>query len=59
MIELVDMETATPFDRLRLVLVGKEKTGKSRLAATGRRGVLVFDWTEEENPLPVRKESKQ
>lgn len=43
-IELADMETATPFDRLRLVLVGKEKTGKSKLAATGRKGVLVFDW---------------
>lgn len=42
--ELVDMATATPFDRLRLVLIGKEKTGKSRLAGTGRKGVLFFDW---------------
>jgi hypothetical protein len=42
--ELVDMEKATPFDRLRLALVGHEKTGKSRLAATGRKGVFVFDW---------------
>lgn len=44
MIELVDMEKATPFDRLLLILVGREKTGKSRLAATGRKGVLFFDW---------------
>lgn len=44
MIELVDMEQATPFDRLLLVLVGREKTGKSRLAASGRKGVLVLDW---------------
>lgn len=44
MIELVDMEKATPFDRLLLVLVGREKTGKSRLAATARKGVLNLDW---------------
>lgn len=44
MIELVDMESATPFDRLRLVLVGREGVGKSRLAATGRKGILTFDW---------------
>lgn len=44
MLELVDMEKATPFDRLLLVLVGREKTGKSRLAATGRKGVLLLDW---------------
>lgn len=43
-IELVNMETATSFDRFRLVLVGKEKTGKSKLAATGRPGVLTLDW---------------
>lgn len=43
-IELVDTEIATPFDRLLLMLVGREKTGKSRLAATGRRGVLFFDF---------------
>src|SRR5215467_6528366 len=43
-IELIDLEAATPFDRLLLMLVGREKTGKSRLAATGRKGVLFFDF---------------
>lgn len=43
-VELVDLEVATPFDRLLLILVGREKTGKSRLAATGRKGVLFFDF---------------
>jgi AAA domain len=55
MIELADMETATPFDRLRLVLVGKEKTGKSKLAATGRKGVLVFDWDNRRESLAGMK----
>src|ERR1700676_2091343 len=42
--EFTDMEQATAFDRLRLVIVGKEKTGKSRLACTGRPGVLLLDF---------------
>jgi hypothetical protein len=38
------MEKATPFDRLILAEVGPEKAGKSRLAATGRKPVLFFDY---------------
>lgn len=43
MLEMVSMEKAQPFDRLRLALVGPEKSGKSRLAATGRKPVLFLD----------------
>lgn len=43
MIEKVSMTQATPFDRLQLAIIGPEKGGKSRLAATGRKGVLFAD----------------
>lgn len=44
--ELTNMETATPFDKLKLAIVGKEKAGKSRLAVTGRKPVLLLDFDQ-------------
>lgn len=42
-VEAKSMETATPFDKLSLILVGAEKTGKSRTAATAPDPVLFLD----------------
>jgi AAA domain len=42
--ELRIMESEPPIAKLKLALVGKEKNGKSRLAATGRKPVLVHDF---------------
>lgn len=42
--QIIDLGEATPFDQLLIALVGKEKSGKSRLAATGRKPVLFFDF---------------
>jgi hypothetical protein len=38
------MKEVTAFDRFKGLLVGKEKTGKSRVAATGRKPILFFDY---------------
>src|SRR5437016_11510192 len=38
-----DSEKASAASRLHIALVGKEKAGKSRLAATGRKNVLFLD----------------
>lgn len=43
-IELQDLSKTTPFDRLLCLLCGLEKSGKSRLAATGRKPILFFDF---------------
>lgn len=37
-------DESTPLDRLLVALVGKEKSGKSRLAATARKPILFLDW---------------
>lgn len=42
--QVIDLSEATPFDQLLIALVGKEKSGKSRLAATARKPVLFFDF---------------
>jgi hypothetical protein len=34
----------TPFDRLMLILMGRPKSGKSRVACTGRKPILEFDF---------------
>src|SRR5947199_1415748 len=41
--ELADMSVEAPFHKIKLAIVGKEKAGKSRLAATGRKNVLFLD----------------
>jgi hypothetical protein len=43
-VELRVMSEEPPIQKLKLALVGKEKNGKSRLAATGRKPVLVHDF---------------
>jgi AAA domain len=42
--ELRVMADEPPISKLKLALVGKEKNGKSRLASTGRKPVLVHDF---------------
>lgn len=42
-VEAADMSMAQPFGRLTLVLVGAEKSGKSRLASTARKPILFLD----------------
>lgn len=42
--QMLNLENTQAFDQLRVALVGKEKSGKSRLAATGRKPVLFFDF---------------
>lgn len=39
-----DLSQTTPFDQLLIALVGKYKSGKSRLAATAPTPVLMFDF---------------
>lgn len=41
--EINDMSETEAFDQLLIALVGKEKSGKSRLLATAPKPVLVFD----------------
>lgn len=43
-IELRQMQTEPPVEKLKLALVGREKHGKSLLAATGRKNVLFHDF---------------
>lgn len=43
-VEIVSMETASPTGLIRLALVGEEKTGKSRCAATARKPILFLDF---------------
>jgi hypothetical protein len=43
-IELRNMETEPPVGKLKIALIGAEKNGKSRLAATGRKPVLFHDF---------------
>lgn len=43
-VEIVSTETISAFENLRCALVGEEKSGKSRLAATGRSPVLFLDF---------------
>src|SRR5260370_41782305 len=42
--ELHIMQEMPPVSKLKIALVGKEKNGKSWLAATGRPNVLVHDF---------------
>jgi AAA domain len=43
-IELRIMDQEPPVAKLKLALIGKEKNGKSRLASSGRKPVLVHDF---------------
>jgi len=49
--ELASMKNTKPFDNLRLALVGKTHSGKSRLAATGRKDVLFFDYDQRKESI--------
>jgi hypothetical protein len=49
------METEPPVAKLKLAIVGKEKHGKSRLAATGRKNVLVHDFDNRSEALQGMK----
>ena len=51
MIEATTAETAMAFSRLTLILVGAEKSGKSRLAATARKPILFNDHDKRFNAL--------
>lgn len=42
--EMLNLSESNPFDQLLVSIVGAEKSGKSRLAATGRKPVLFFDF---------------
>lgn len=50
-IQATSMETASKFDRLRLAIIGADKTGKSRLAATGRKPILHLDFDNRKESL--------
>lgn len=50
-IELHKMEEEKPTSKLKLAIVGHEKHGKSQLAATGRKNVLVHDFDQRAEAL--------
>lgn len=55
MIEAKVMENEPPVSKIKLMIVGHEKNGKTRLAATGRKPVLIHDHdnrSEALNKLP-------
>lgn len=54
-VTFVNLEESTPMDQLLIALVGKEKSGKSRLAATARKPILFFDWDGRAASLAGRK----
>lgn len=49
-------EVFKPFDRLTLAIVGKPKAGKSRLAATGRKPILYFDFDDRKESIAGAKD---
>src|SRR6266404_1570845 len=53
--ELRIMAEMPPVSKLKIALVGKEKNGKSRLAATGRPNVLVHDFDNRAEALQGRR----
>ena len=54
-VQAISMEKSTPSDRIRMALVGGDKTGKSRLASTGREPVLFIDADNRRESLAGRK----
>lgn len=54
-LELHVMAEEPPVEKLKLALVGKEKHGKSWLAATGRKNVLVHDFDNRAESLQGKK----
>lgn len=50
-IETTSMEKASSFEKLKLMEVGPEKGGKSRLAATARKPILVHDFDQRKEAL--------
>lgn len=55
-IEARNMSKATSFDRLKLALVGDQKAGKSRCAATGRTPILFLDFDKRAEAIAGRKD---
>lgn len=55
MIEILDLEQKRPFDKLQVLEVGKEKSGKSWCAATAPKPVLFFDYDLRARALSGRK----
>jgi len=53
-VELRVMEEEPPVTKIKLALVGAEQNGKSRLAATGRKPVLVHDFDNKAESLVGR-----
>lgn len=54
-IELHNMEEEASTSKIKLALIGKEKNGKSWLAATGRKPVLVHDFDQRAEALAGKK----
>src|SRR6267154_6750327 len=50
-IELKNMAEEPPIKKVKLAIVGREKNGKSRLAATGRKPILFHDFDERAESL--------
>jgi AAA domain-containing protein len=50
-IELRNMEVEPPASKLKIMLVGGEQNGKSRLAATGRKPILFHDFDNKRESL--------
>lgn len=55
-IEFHVTETEEPTKKLKLIIVGEEKTGKSRLAATGRKPILFHDFDNRAESLQGMKD---
>ena len=55
MIEATSLEKRKPFDRLLAAIVGVEKSGKSRLAATAETPVLIHDFDGRADALAGKK----
>ncbi len=55
MIEATSLEERKPFDRLLAAIVGVEKSGKSRLAATAEAPVLIHDFDGRADALAGKK----
>jgi hypothetical protein len=54
-IEFHIVESEEPTRKLKLAIVGEEKTGKSRLASTGRKNILFHDFDNRAESLQGQK----
>lgn len=55
-VEAANMSVAKPFTRLTLALIGAEKSGKSRLAATARKPILHLDFDNRRESISGSKD---